>query len=74
MTAGTTILGVWAMPSWPASVFQITNSQDVVRFGWGSSLVNKKQNYQIASYDLCEDHTCNRTEFILTTWRRQWSG
>lgn len=46
MTAGTAILGVWAMPSRPSSVFQITNSQDVVRFGWGCSWVNKKQNNQ----------------------------
>lgn len=75
MTAGTTILGVWAMPSWPSSVIQITNSQDVVRFGRGSSWVNKKTiNDQNASYELCEDHTCNFTELILTTWRRQWSG
>lgn len=40
MIAGTAILGVRAVPSWPSSVVQITNCQDVVRLGWGSSWQN----------------------------------
>lgn len=64
MTTGTTILGVWAMPPWPSSVIQITNSQDVVRFGWGCSWFKKKVTVQNASFEYSEDQTCNLIERI----------